>query len=160
MPTPTYKLINTITLAANTAEVVLSSLPQTYRDLVLIVQVDGLGGNPASRNASVFLNGVRGTQVWMYGAAGVATAGFEGADVTLPIGNSVNTATVNFMDYSATDKNKTTLVRAGDPNNVTWAMVGRTPLGAAVNTITLLAPDSGADVWLAGSTFALYGIAS
>lgn len=160
MPTPTYDWISTTTLAANTAEVVLSSIPQGYRDLVLIIQIDNLAGNPGSRNASIFLNGTRGTQVWMYGAGGVVQSGQELADVTVPFGNSVNSATINFMDYSATDKHKMILTRAGDPSNVTWAMAGRVPLTSAVTSISILAPDNGADAWTSGSTFALYGIVS
>lgn len=158
MPTATYTPLANITLGSSASSVTFSSIPNTYRDLVVVVRVNGLGGDPASRNASVLLNGTRGVQVWVYGASGVVASGTESLDVTLPFGNYRNYAIMNIMDYSATDKHKTILTRAGSPNNVEWIMVGRTTTTSAVTSVELLSPDSGADVWISGSTFALYGI--
>lgn len=154
----TYVALANITLTGNASSITFSSIPSTFRDLVCVVQVNSLGGDPASRNASVIINGTRGVQVWGYGAAGAAATGQEFADVTMPFGNYRNYAIMQILDYSATDKHKAILTRAGSPVNVEWFMSGRTPFTNAVTSVELLSPDSGADVWVSGTTFALYGI--
>ncbi len=95
----------------------------------------------------------------MYGASGAQVSGNENS-VILPFGNYRNYSIINIMDYSATDKHKTILQRAGSPVNVEWAVAGRVAITSAVTSITLWSPDNGSDVWISGTTFALYGIAA
>jgi hypothetical protein len=59
------------------------------------------------------------------------------------------------MDYSATDKHKTSLVRSGESVDGTEAWVSRWPSTSAINSILLY---TGSNSFTAGSTFALYGI--
>lgn len=155
----TYVALANTTLSSSAASVSFSSIPNSFRDLVLVIQVNGLGGDPSSRGSYLVLNSTEGTSVTMYGASGAQVSGNENS-VILPFGNYRNYSIINIMDYSATDKHKTILQRAGSPVNVEWAVAGRVAITSAVTSITLWSPDNGSDVWISGTTFALYGIAA
>ena len=64
-------------------------------------------------------------------------------------------ATASFMDYSATDKHKTVLIRANHPGE-TVACAGRWANTAAITSITI----NTASTFVIGSVFSLYGIVS
>jgi hypothetical protein len=64
--------------------------------------------------------------------------------------------TLNIMDYSATDKRKSFLLRSNRATYSTIMTVGRYNSTSAVNAVSAT-PNSGS--WAAGSTFNLYGIA-
>jgi hypothetical protein len=61
------------------------------------------------------------------------------------------------MDYSATDKHKTVLVRSNIPADTVAAHAVRWANTAAITTVGVAAISG---TWSAGTTFALYGIAS
>ena len=61
------------------------------------------------------------------------------------------------MDYSATDKHKTFLVRSNIPANNVAAHAVRWANTAAITTVAVEAIST---TWAVGTTFALYGIAS
>ena len=69
-------------------------------------------------------------------------------------------ATIQIMDYSATDKHKTQLVRYGPRTDSqrTAALVRRWADNSAISSITFK-DDSGADLQ-SGTTISIYGIAS
>lgn len=72
-------------------------------------------------------------------------------------------ATINIMDYSATDKHKTTLIRngkQGGSNDGVEAIAGRWANTAAITSLEIFSITGGGITFSAGSTFALYGIAS
>ncbi len=52
MPTPTYIALATITLNADASQVVFSSIPNTYRDLV----IQGFGPTANNPNAKIYFN--------------------------------------------------------------------------------------------------------
>jgi hypothetical protein len=61
------------------------------------------------------------------------------------------------MDYSATDKHKTVLIRQNSVADSAFAMGARWANTAAITSIQL---SLGAATFSTGTTFALYGIAS
>ena len=166
MATPTYTPLANITLGSSAASVTFSSISQAYRDLVLVVSA-----THSSTSTSIYgaINddnaGTTYSSVKMLGNGSTASSG---TTVDFPLlllatsgmlrtasGNSV---VVQFMDYSATDKHKSVLSRANHPDFATEASVNRWANTAAITKIYLRPGD--ATNFAAGSTFALYGIAS
>lgn len=159
MPTPTYVSLGTITLASTDSEIVFSSIPATYRDLIVVI--DGATGS--NTDALVRFNGdTSGAYSWVY-ASGQGTSpisGAQGSDNTrILIGFAPAAARRNhiiqIMDYSATDKHKTALVRtnAVAHNSSMWA--GRWANTNAINSV-LLGLSTGS--WSIGTTASLYGV--
>ena len=163
MPTPTYTALANITLGSSASTITFSSIPATYRDLILVANT-----SVSASSSRVTLNGDTGSNystVIMRGGAGTTVSStsftFTGIYPSTQVGEPAGTRsawTIQFMDYSATDKHKTALTRFGNPdptNGHTQAQANRWANTAAVTSITIL--DA---TYSAGSTFALYGIAS
>jgi hypothetical protein len=157
MPTPTYTPLANITLGSAAATITFSSIPATYRDLVLVVEAGG-STNLVGR---LRLNNDTGTNYHFQrlSASGSATASNQLsarlADFTQATTTSKALMIAHIMDYSATDKTKIILSRADNAQQATEAFVNRWGLLAAVTSVRVLT-DTGN--WSAGSTFALYGI--
>jgi len=165
MPTPTYTPLANITLGSTAASVTFSSISQAYRDLVLVFVAGPTGGNaPRMR-----LNGDTGANyfyVTMEGNGGdTATAGITQDHMAFnqnyPIvaygGSPMSQFTVNLMDYSASDKHKSVLTRSNYSAGAVNAIAGR---WGSTSPITSIVIYPGASTWVAGSSFALYGIAA
>ena len=152
MPTPTYTALANVTLGS-TATVTFSSIPATYRDLILVVR--GTTNN-------IRVNGDTGSNysnVAMYGNGSSAGSGAETTTFFYTNWWGGGTAAnrmyiVQFMDYSATDKHKTILVRGDQADAEANANAGRWANTAAITSITSVGTAP------AGSTWSLYGIAS
>jgi hypothetical protein len=168
MPTPTYDLIASTTLAASSAEVVFGSLPQTYRDLILVTNA----ATSSSSNNGIRFNGDTGsnyTRVFMAGG-GSAASGTGGGGTSIQIDYFGFTGTtlgeqvclINLMDYSATNKHKTILIRnnRNGANTGAEAIAGRWASTSAITSINLFSITGGGITWAAGSTFNLYGVIS
>jgi len=160
MATETYTPIASITLGSSVSSVTFSSIPQDYRDLVLVCTVT----IPTGDNVDVIINsdtGANYSQVVMTGDGSSGTSGSRSSN-ELRLSNTITSQDtqwiVQFLDYSATDKHKTSLIRGNDnatPKVAAWA--GRY---ADTTAITNLDIQSGTDKLNTGATFALYGIAS
>jgi hypothetical protein len=162
MPTSTYVSLATQTLSSTATSVTFSSIPATYRDLILIMTP-----KTAARSfIEVRFNGDTGSNYTTVGAyvSGGSPASFSGTytrlltDGSSPAGNDSKTIHITqILDYSATDKHKTAISRAQgvdpsvDMNASRWANT------AAVHTISI---GSGAETFVAGASFSLYGIAA
>jgi hypothetical protein len=162
MPTPTYDLISSTTLAASSSSVTFGSLPQTYRDLVLIVNADGtsqtelyvrMNGDTGSTYTAVRMqaNGTTTASTTYSGTGGMRLNG--NGDIMTDF--SFN-AVIQLLDYSATDKHKTLLSRTNSSNGVD-ANAGRWPSTSAITSVTAYPAAGSFDV---GSTFNLFGIIS
>lgn len=159
MATSTYIALATTTLTGNDAEIVFSSIPATYRDLVVVAYNKNATGIAGCR---IRLNGDTGNNysyVSMDGSGAGATSGSQ-TDSSLNIAVSTNefgTSLFHIMDYSATDKHKTVLARGNAlPDNVR-AGAGRWANTDAVTSVTI---TTAAYDFVSGSTFSLYGIIS
>lgn len=167
MATPTYTPLWSTTLASATSTVSISGLPQTYRDLVLVIDTNWSVTNSSSWVAWR-MNDDTGANysyvVMRADGSSPATASSSGDDRGYIAGTSIGygspaprmNITFQFQDYSASDKHKTTLVRYNDPANNVGASASRWASNSAAASITILAGLS----FAAGSTFSLFGIAS
>lgn len=168
MPSSTYTPIATYTVTGADAEVVFSSIPATYRDLVLVFN----GGSTVSvKNLWQTMNSdttiANYTNVQMSGTGTTFNSSVNagaGAQVrTLTsfgyLENNLNgNVIVQIMDYSATDKHKTWLSRASHAENGVTAIAGRYASNSAITSLTYTTNSN--DNFVIGSTFSLYGIAS
>jgi hypothetical protein len=164
MPTPTYTPLATRTLTSTATSVTFSSIPATYRDLILVTDAtitqagstDGYGlrfnGDTGSNYSWVRMVGASSTPS---SGTGTSTYAFNGV-----IGDANRRPSIfQIMDYSATDKHKTTLSRSSGSNgNWTMAAVTRWANTAAITSV--LIRSDGSYNFSVGSTFSLYGIIS
>ena len=160
MATPTDTALATITLSSSASSVTFSNISQSFRDLVLV-----WNGKSTNLDYSIRgrLNGDSGSNyadVYMIGNSGGATSGtyaqpyfFAGA----PAGYTRTTCIINFMDYSATDKQKSIITRGNMDATYTSAIASRWANTAAITSIQLYAAG---DAWASGTTMSLYGIAA
>jgi len=161
MPTPTYKPLANITLGSSAASVTFSSISQAYRDLILIVQSGTTGG----ADMSIRLNSDSGSNynwVQMYGTgsgSGTSNA-FASQNHFFDYGTPTTLdamMTVQLQDYSATDKHKSVLARRDWAAGLTLASAGR---WASTSAVTALQVYAFSGSFIAGSSFALYGVAA
>ena len=158
MATPTYTLIDSVTLASSAASVTFSSIDQSYGDLVLVAKFTTASGN----YSYLRINGDTGFNypgVYMRGNGSAADSGTLNSTgiVDVPSGTSLGGLwTVQIFDYSATDKHKSALSRYDSAATSTNAVAHRWANTAAITSVTYVA---GASNFLTGSTFHLYAIA-
>jgi hypothetical protein len=164
MPTPTYKPLATITLASSASTITFSSIPATYRDLILVTSAT-ISAAATSSGGFIRFNGDTGsnyTRVMMFAESSISSnqATQTNLDMWAESQNSPAIVRFDILDYSATDKHKTALSRADRGGVRTVASANRWANTAAITSITITSPDSGSKSYIAGSTFNLYGIAS
>jgi hypothetical protein len=160
MPTPTYTPLANLTLGSAAANVTFSSINQTYRDLVLVIHSKG----STTQDHRIRFNGDSGSnysRVSMSANTSAAVSGSgsgtEGVISSWAFATTTQEIliTVQVMDYTATDKHKTALVRSNNPASGVEAIAVRYASTSAVTSL-LVFPSSGN--WAAGGTFSLYGI--
>lgn len=157
MATPTYELLDSEVLSSSASSMTFTSIPATYRDLVLVVDVTT--DNVRDWTVRFNSNSTGYSTVWMYGDGTSAISQFFGSGTLHRWQETVvgkGMFIMQIMDYSATDKHKTSLIRS-NTNERVHAIIGRWANTSAVNSVAI-APISGAN-FLTGSTFYLYGIA-
>jgi hypothetical protein len=156
MPTPTYTALATVTLGSTATSVTFSSIPATYRDLVLVYTGTTSGGE----EVRLRYNGDSGSNysfVQMNGNGSSATSSAEtttfahGGVIYTTQGNLI----VEIMDYSATDKHKTGITRSTAPANTAAVFAHRWANTAAITSVQISIPAS---VFNIGFTFSLYGV--
>jgi hypothetical protein len=163
MPTATYDLIASTTLAASTSSVVFGSLPQTYRDLILVCVTRH--NVTTDQQAALRPNGDTGNASLVY-MDGSGTSPNSGTDTKLSLyyvgstttANSPVTSITQIMDYSATDKHKILLTRAGSSFNPVSTYASRWASNTAITSLVMVATTGGD--FTAGTTFNLYGVIS
>ena len=158
-----YTALANVTLGSTAASVTFSSISQSYRDLVLVIQATT---SPSGDNTIIRFNSDSGNNyniVMMSGDGSTTTSqassnqtsgylAYSGATDPTLLTNDL----INIMDYSATDKHKSFLVRDNNPY-ATQALAQRWASTAAITSI-LVKPNT--DIWKIGSTFALYGVSA
>ena len=155
MATPTYTPIASITLGSDVAEVEFSSIPQDYRDLVLVANYTAASASFSGKAyANNDFNTGNYTGVRMTGTGSSANSNSVGASIRWDVQSTgLSLAILQFLNYSATDKHKNVLVRA---NNDAGTQAGVTRW-SNTSGITIITIQFGTNL-NAGSTFALYGI--
>jgi len=166
MTTPTYELIERVTSSA-VASVTFSSIPQTYRDLVIL-----LNGESINSSAGYFMARINGASsnysyVEAWGrdgspiSAGSTASGIVGVNGGPPFLHNKTFLKLDFLDYSVTDKHKSILVSTDESPTLTGRTINRYASTAAVSSIELFPSDGASPTgyWISGSVFSLYGIA-
>lgn len=153
-----YIALATTTLGSAAATVTFSSIPATYKDLVVVMGSRASAGQQAnlrlnSSSASIY------SEVVMLGFSGGAISyTSSGTSFTQILNNtSGDTTIINIMDYSATNKHKTVLMRTNSSGASTMAQAGRWASTDAINTVSL--EMQGGATFSIGSVLSLYGVA-
>lgn len=156
MPTATYTPMATITLGSSASSVTFSNIPNTYRDLILIVNGTGtatatfgvqFNNDTANNYTYVEMNGD--------GSTGSSSSGTLSQALIGRLTTSMSVATGHIMDYSATDKHKTVLGRGGASNELTRASASRWASTSAITSVKVL-PLSNS--FASGTVMSLYGV--
>ena len=162
--TATYDLIASNVLTSSASSVTFSSIPATYRDLVLVMA--NAKNASATSSCRMVLNATTSPDYQVINMRGSGSSASSSTRSTAYIDvlfsnflstTDVNTAIIQIMDYSATDKHKSVLIRADSAGQGTEATAARFPSTSAVNSIEINAAGSN---FASGSTFYLYGIVS
>jgi hypothetical protein len=167
MPTPTYIALANLTVSSPSSTMTFSSIPATYRDLVIVVNALSSVGSGQGR---IRLNSdTGGNYNWrrISGPGDSAptstgeTGNTEGRLSVFAQSNATNRVQYNIdiLDYSTTNKHKTVVNRADQPiaSSAKGAemFVTRWANTAAVTSVTISTTQGN---WAVGSTFALYGV--
>jgi hypothetical protein len=158
MPTNTWTPLATLTLTGTDSEIVFASIPATYRDLILVANF----AHTSSAEEVIYLrfnaDSSNGTMVGMRGN-GSGAASYTTSSMFFSYAGGVSTTRgngiVQIMDYSATDKHKTSLVRCDIEALKTEAIANRWASTAAVTSVSLVCQST---PFAIGSTFSLYGV--
>jgi hypothetical protein len=162
MPTPTYTPLATVTLGSSASSVTFSSIPGTYRDLILVARrtttttanliwrINNDGGNNYNRTTLV-------GQLTSPIAASNTNVSSLFLDNATSDSSTAVFQIIQFMDYSTTGKQKTVLTRENTSTLTTSATCSHWASTAAITTLNITASTGQIAT---GSTFNLYGIAS
>ena len=161
MPTPTYTLIDSVTLTSSASSVTFSSISATGKG-DLFISVDALHATQNSVQ-SIRFNGDSANyyMVSMLGD-GSSAQSYSGSDTLIYSETPVGTATranytFQIQDFSASDKHKSVLIRGNRSDANTSATAGRWASTSAITSLVLF-PAAGS--YAATSTFHLYQIVS
>ena len=159
MATPTYIPLAEITLVADALQVNFESISQDYSDLVLAIEFFGATG---TSNVVITHNSDTGTNYYWVRAFGngSSTSSSSGNTAGYLVGANATTTeaahkTYQFLDYSATDKHKSMLLRSGRAGQSVQMVAGRWANTSAITSIIIGSQDS---AFAAGSTLKLFGI--
>ena len=155
MATNTYTPIASITLGSSASSVTFSSIPQDYRDLVLVVN----GGQSSFAAVEISPNG-DSSNASLVKMQGNGSSFFSSTknEISFDFFTSNALVVAQVMDYSATDKHKTFLIRINAAQAITDATAARWASTAAITSLVI--GDTGSSTINSGTTLALYGIAS
>jgi len=154
MATQTYVALATTTLAGGETEVTFSSIPATYRDVVLVIA----GSSSTASGLEAKINGSTANMstVYMYGDGASASSGSAtGVAVIGQIDSGGGVSTTHFLDYSATDKHKTFLTRGSRAGGIVIAYANRWAQTTAINSIAMVMQAGSLN---SGTVISLYGI--
>lgn len=154
MATPTYTALGTVTLSSSAASVTFSSIPQNYRDLVLVIN----GKGSIDENPTYTINGSTTGFSWVrMSGNGSTTVSDSNTNNTIGrMGTAETLIIAQFLDYSATDKHKTFLIRNNYPAGDIRGIAARWASTSGITSIAMGIRLSGS--YLTGTTFSLYGI--
>jgi hypothetical protein len=165
MPTATYTPLANVTLGSSASSVTFSSIPATYRDLILVFEGSV---NTGDRVVAIRFNSDSGSNY-----SRVQMAGTGSSTSSSPLSGTATdfyyqatasqqtNAVVQIMDYTATDKHKSMVSRANTPAAYVFANAHRWASTAAITSLQVF-PATGSyganGSFNIGSTFSLYGV--
>ena len=163
MATSAITALATITLGTAQATVTFSSITGSYRDLRLVATVK----SATSQSLWLRFNSDAGANYSLVNAGGSGTAATSvnttdvavySGNVSYPAAADGFMATIDIMGYSATDKHKSLLSRAGNSANGVDMLAGRWANTAAITSVTCTTLST--NTYAAGSVFTLYGVSA
>lgn len=157
----TYEPIQTQTVGTAVSTVTFSSIPQTYTDLVLVVNA---GLTSAGNDLRLRFNSDTGTNYSRTGlyADGSSVYSYTNSNsdnvISPQFAGTVGSGTfiANIINYSNTSINKTVLLRSGYASGYIFLQTGLWRNTAAISTIEC--GITSATTYLVGSVFTLYGV--
>jgi hypothetical protein len=163
MATPTYTLIDSVTLGSSASSVTFSSISATGKgDLVIVLNTPSSSGNDA---VLVNFNSDSGNNYNFVSAIGngsTATSLQSSGDAFIITGFSFASGgvmqVISVADFSATNKHKSVLARSNEPGNNVRMVAGRWASTSAITSVTL--GLNGGSTFAAGATFNLYQLVS
>lgn len=172
MATTTYEPIATQTLGSTASAVTFNSIPQTYTDLIVVVNAAYSGTVDDIRfrvgNGGTLDSGNNYSYTIMYGT-GASAGSVRASNQSSGIGDyyaSPNTTLgatnqiFHFQNYSNTTTYKTILFRSSRADNGVDTGVNLWRSTNAITDISFARSSSFSGTWATGSTFTLYGIAN
>lgn len=161
---PTYEPIASTTLTSAAATITFNSIPSTYTDLVIIALMknSGSGGDflarvngDANANYSRTILGANKSSEYSARATSDTKLRFNYSEPITSDGNT--TYTIELINYSNTDINKTFISRAGKPNSSLSEIINVWRNNVAITSIEFYTDSTN---FASGSTITLYGIAA
>ena len=162
--TAKYTVLGNTTLATASSSVTFSSIPGGYKDLVVVVEAS----TSSSSHIQFRLNSDSGSNYNLVNMYGNGSSAGSYASSNISVGYFTTTATpsigvktivnADFLDYSATNKHKSVISRAGKSasgTSGTDALANRWASTAAVTSLQVIASAGSFEI---GSTFRLLGV--
>jgi hypothetical protein len=153
----TYTPIATQTLTTSVATVTFSSIPSTYTDLVLVANASSVASTQTIGWRANSDSGSNYSDTYLGGDGSSAFSG-RNSNQTYAYFGSINTSRstllLNFMNYSNTTTNKTSIARS----NSTDYAIARVNLWRSTSAISSIDINTAGSTFATGSTFTLYGI--
>ena len=156
---PAWVPLAEITLTSTDSEITFGSIPNTYRDLIVVYTakststvVNGrlrFNGDTAGNYFGVFMAGISDNTTTSQTRSSETSIFLDNAYAANP-----SVTIINIFDYAQTDKQKTILNRSNSYTEQVSAHASRWASTAAINSVTIY-PTAGS--WEIGSQFALYG---
>lgn len=161
MPTPTHIALANITLSTSDSSIVFSLIPNTYKDLILVISgsttanadINLVFNSDNTANYSFVYMGGSGSGSGIFGAAG--SQGGVVLDGYFWRSSEISTCVAHIMDYSATDKHKMVLSRNNVAGAGTDAFANRY---ASLSPINVIEVRTVSQAFAVGTTIGLYGI--
>jgi hypothetical protein len=161
MPSALVPLAN-LTLGSAAATVTFSSISQSYRDLMLVATATisaGTGkvrfqinGDTASNYSTVYMSGSNYSV-----ASSTSATTFIGSGAISELTTNLGQTIFHALDFSATDKHKSFLIRSNNSALGTIATMARWASTSAVTSVVVYPSTS---TFAAGSSFMLYGVSA
>jgi hypothetical protein len=170
MATPTYTLIDSVTLGSSASSVTFSSISATGKG-DLFLALDTANDSGYARQIYITLNGDTGTNyscVYMRGTGSVAESGsYTSLSYLVEASDGIRNESLGeslwlsqIMNYSSTTQHKTAITRFTNLSSSspgTYAVASRWASTSAVTSITITANST---TFAVGSTFHLYQLVS
>ncbi len=155
----TYEKIDTTLLGSNTQTVTFSSIPQTYTDLVIVIE--GAATSSADFNLRVGNgsadSGNNYSRIPVYGSSSGVSMAVLGniSGFIFSMYSARSMAIINLMNYANTNVNKTALIRNNNGIEIVYASSN---LWRSTVAIDYLQFTTGTHSFIAGTVFSIYGI--
>ena len=163
MPTSTEVAIATTTLSSAASTITFSSIPNTYTDLILVVNLSyTAGGATLMRFNSDTGSNYSYTYIYGDGTSAASGRGVDRTSIVVDLASGFDTTQfamfkANIFSYAGST-NKTVLLENSNDKNGSGSVERSVRLWRNTNAITSISLTHSASTFTAGTTATLYGI--